>query len=160
MSLAREFSLCVDHAFTDRLIALVYRDPSVSLPAQDASALNDGPQEQPVGQNPMVSGPPLLHNTTSTSPPSTPQVPSQEVNYRSDRISPESQSGGTEVDESRDQVPHTGSEVASHDTSSEIDLDNSVFKTLQDNLGASGMLLVSIPPTRTLHWWRFGSGYR
>ena len=99
------------------------RDLPVNPPTQDTSAMNNGAQEQPAGQNPMALDPPSLDNTASPSPPSTPQIPFQGVNYTNDPISPESQGGSAGVDESRDIRPHTSSGETLQDTSSDVDRD-------------------------------------
>ena len=142
----------------------VCRDPPPVNPSAqlsiDASAPNEVTQEQPAGKNPILSGPPSPRCTVPLSPLLTTPIASQKPNYSSDPVSPEGHSGNSGVDENQDSSPRTVSEEISQDMQSDTYYDGSSSETLQNNPGGSGMLLVSIPPTRVLHGWRFGSEYR
>jgi len=154
MSLAREFSLPVDHAFGDGLIAFfVCRDPPVSPPAQrfiDASALNKGPQEQPAGQNLMMTDPPSLYNTASPSPPSTLQIPSKEVDYGSGPIFPEDRGESPGAGEDQNGGPHASpKEMSRHPSLGTDDNHSGSDPVSPDNRGQIARTYED--PNETLH---------
>jgi len=128
----------------------------VDNPAQlsiDTPALNKVPQEQLAEKAPLV--PPSLRNVVSPSP-STPQTSSRLANRSSEPVSPGSDGGSAGADDGRSERPDATSSVMLQDTPPDADRDRPEPNMLENGLGGSGTSLVSIPPTRILHWWRLG----
>ena len=71
----------------------------------DDSASDEATQEQPPGKSPIASDSPSPHNTVSSSPLPTPQIPSQGVDDKSDSVSPEDNGGSAGADESKNGRP-------------------------------------------------------
>ena len=83
---------------------------SDSLPANppadkfiDDSASGEATQEQPARQSTIASNRPSLYKTVSSSPPSTPQIPSQKVDDRSGPISQENHGERAETEGSQNE---------------------------------------------------------
>ena len=66
-------------------------------------------------------------------------------------VSSENRDGSARIDEGQSEGPDASFGVVLQDTPSDADRECSGSNTLQNNLGGHGMLLVSIPPTCTLH---------
>jgi len=89
----------------------------VNLPAEkfiDDSASDETTQEQPAGQNSMVSDSPSVRNRVSTSPPPAPQILFQKEDDGSDLVSPENHGESTEMEESQNERPDPGSRETLH----------------------------------------------
>jgi len=130
-------------------------DHSTQLPIGDSASNND-PQEPFAGETVMVSDSPSPRNVVSPSPSSTPQTSSQLANRSSEPVSPGSDGGSAGADDGKNERPDATSSVMLQDTPPDADRDRPEPNTLENGLGGSGMLLVSIPPTRILQWWRLG----
>jgi len=127
-TLSRKFPLYGARAFSDLVIFSCRCQFPMDPPAQKIvydSPLHDEPEEESVEQNSTVSRSPWLRNTASPSPPPTLQIPSQEVDYGSDPISPEDRGESPGADKSHNTRLHASSEEMSQRSSLDAGDDHS-----------------------------------